>query len=97
VARAHQHGVSAIVLVPASASEKTNDLTQKLNEVTQPLGITVDQLNHVSLVDARALVDLSAGVAVVATINQSTIPELSSTWAVFEGAQKRVLGAVLTN
>jgi hypothetical protein len=97
VARAHQHGVSAIVLVPASASEKTNDLTQKLNEVTQPLGITVDQLNHVSLVDARALVDLSAGVAVVATINQSTIPELSLTWAVFEGAQKRVLGAVLTN
>jgi sulfite reductase alpha subunit-like flavoprotein len=97
VAQAQQHGVSAIVLVPASASGSTADLATSLNDVTQHLGISVNHLNHVSLVDARALVDLSAGIAVVATINQSTIPELSSTWAVFEGAHKRVLGAVLTD
>jgi hypothetical protein len=97
VARAHQHEVSAIVLVPVSASDSTADLAKSLNDVTQPLGISVNHLNHVSLVDARALVDLGAGVAVVATINQSTIPEMSLTWAVFEGAHKRVLGAVLTD
>ena len=72
-------------------------MAQQLNEVTRPLGIAVDHLNHVSLVDARALVELNAGVAVVVTINQSTIPEMGSTWAVFEGAHKRVLGAVLAN
>jgi hypothetical protein len=97
VAQAQQHGVSAIVLVPASASGSTADLATSLNDVTQPLGISVTHLNHVSLVDARALVDLGAGVAVVATINQSTIPEMSLAWAVFEGAHKRVLGAVLTD
>jgi hypothetical protein len=97
VAQAQQHGVSAIVLVPASASGSTADLATSLNDVTQHLGISVNHLNHVSLVDARALVDLSAGVVVVATINQSKIPEMSSTWAVFEGAHKRVLGAVLTD
>ena len=97
VARAQQHDVLAVVLVPASASDSTAELAQQLNEVTRPLGIAVNHLNHVSLVDARALVELNAGVAVVVTINQSTIPEMGSTWAVFEGAHKRVLGAVLAN
>ena len=99
VARAQQCEVSTVVLVSASASASgsTAELAKQLHDVTQPLGISVDHLNHVSLVDARALVDLSAGVAVVATINQSTIPEMSSAWAVFEGAHKRVLGAVLTD
>jgi hypothetical protein len=97
VAKARQHGVSAIVLVPASASSSTTDLTKTLNDVARPLGVSVDELQHVSLVNAQALVELSAGVVVVATVNQSTIPEIDLTWAVFEGAHKRVLGAVLTN
>jgi hypothetical protein len=97
VARAQQHGVSSIALVPASASNNTAELAQKLNAVTRPLGVDVDHLNHVSLVDARSLVGLSAGVAVVATINQSTISEMRLTWSVFDGAQKRVLGALLTD
>ena len=97
VAKARQHGVSAIVLVPASASSSTTDLTKTLNDVARPLGVSVDELQHVSLVNAQALVELSAGVVVVATVNQSTIPEMDLTWAVFEGAHKRVLGAVLTD
>jgi hypothetical protein len=97
VARAQQHGVSSIALIPASASNNTTELAQKLNAVTRPLGVDVDHLNHVSLVDARSLVGLSAGVAVVATINQSTISEMGLTWSVFDGAQKRVLGALLTD
>ena len=97
VAQAQQHGVSAIVLVPASASASTADLATSLNDVTQHLGISVNHLNHVSLVDARALVELDAAVAVVAAVNRSTISEMSATWSVFEGAHKRVLGAVLTD
>ena len=97
VAQAQQHGVSAIVLVPASASGSTADLATSLNDVTQHLGISVNHLNHVSLVDARALVELDAAVAVVAAVNRSTISEMSATWSVFEGAHKRVLGAVLTD
>ena len=97
VAQAQQHGVSAIVLVPASASGSTADLAISLNDVTQHLGISVNHLNHVSLVDARALVELDAAVAVVAAVNRSTISEMSATWSVFEGAHKRVLGAVLTD
>lgn len=97
ITRAQQQDLSTIVLVPASVSSNTNDLVKKLNDVTQHLGISVGHLNHVSLIDARALVELNAGVVIVATINQSTISEMGSTWAVFEGAQKRVLGAVLAN
>jgi hypothetical protein len=97
VTRAQQQDLSTIVLVPASVSSNTNDLVKKLNDVTQHLGISVGHLNHVSLIDARALVELNAGVVIVATINQSTISEMGSTWAVFEGAHKRVLGAVLAN
>ena len=97
VARAKQCEVSTIVLVPASASDSTTALTQQLDEVTRPLGIAVEHLNHVSLVDARALVELDAAVAVVAAVNRSTISEMSATWLVFEGAHKRVLGAVLTD
>jgi hypothetical protein len=97
VARAQQYEVSAIALVPASVSGSTSDLAKTLNDVTRPLGVSVDHLDHVSLISAQALVELSAGIAVVATINQSTISEMSSTWAVFIGAQKCVLGAVLEN
>jgi hypothetical protein len=97
VARAQQHGVSAIVLVPASASDSTADLATSLNDVTQPLGISVNHLNHVSLVDARALVDLGAAVAVVTTVNRSTMTDVIDTVSVIESAQKLVLGVILTD
>ena len=97
VARAQQHGVSAVVLVPASASDSTTELTQQLNEVTRPLGVAVEHLNHVSLVDARALVELGAAVAVVTTVNRSTMTDVIDTVSVIESAQKPVLGVILAN
>jgi len=97
VARAQQHGVSAVVLVPASASDSTTELTQQLNEVTRPLGVAVEHLNHVSLVDARALVELGAAVAVVTAVNRSTMTDVIDTVSVIESAQKLVLGVILAN
>lgn len=97
VARAQQLAVSTLTLIPASVTTTSSDLAQRLNQVTQPLGVSILSIPSVSSIDAKELLSIRGAVVIAANAKRSTSTEIVDTWSVLNSAKLRVLGVVLAD
>jgi hypothetical protein len=95
VARAHALSLTSIAIVPVDQQTLTKNLTDQINAVASPLGVSVVSLPDISTLSASDLISSTSGMIALATCGKSLTEDIVATWSTMENAQKPFLGVVL--
>jgi hypothetical protein len=95
VARAHALSLTSIAIVPVDQQTLTKNLTDQINAVASPLGVSVVSLPDISTLSASDLISSTSGMIALATCGKSLTEDIVATWSTLENAQKPFLGVVL--
>ena len=95
VARAHAMSLASIAIVPVDQQTLTKNLTDQINAVASPLGVSVVSLPDISTLSASDLISSTSGMIALATCGKSLTEDIVATWSTLENAQKPFLGVVL--
>jgi hypothetical protein len=95
VARAHAMSLTSIAIVPVDQQTLTKNLTDQINAVASPLGVSVVSLPDISTLSASDLISSTSGMIALATCGKSLTEDIVATWSTLENAQKPFLGVVL--
>ena len=95
VAKANQQSISAVVILPASEKFSVEVLGSSLSAVTHPLGLTVEALPEINLMNASQLLSSPRAAVVVAESGTTRFEEIEHTCAILRAANTLVLGILL--
>ena len=95
VAKANQQSISAVAILPASENFSVEILGSSLSAVTHPLGLTVQALPEINLINASQLLSSPRAAVVVAESGTTRFEEIEHTCAILRAADTVVLGILL--
>ena len=95
VAKANQQSISAVSVLPANEKFSVEVLGSNLSAITQQLGLTVEALPEIDLVNASQLLSSPRAAVVVAQSGKTRFEEIERTCAILRAANTLVLGILL--
>lgn len=95
VAKAGHHSVSAVSVLPANEKFSVGVLGSNLSAITQQLGLTVESLPEINLINASRLLSSPRAAVVVAESGKTRFDEIERTCAILQAANTLVLGILL--
>jgi hypothetical protein len=95
VAKANQQSIAAVAILPASEKFSVEVLGSSLSAVTHPLGLTVEALPEINLMNASQLLSSPRAAVVVAESGTTRFEEIEHTCAILRAANTLVLGILL--
>ena len=95
VAKANQQSISAVAILPANEKLSVEILGSSLSAVTHPLGLTVQALPEINLINASQLLSSPRAAVVVAESGTTRFEEIEHTCAILRAANTVVLGILL--
>ena len=95
VAKANQQSIAAVAVLPANEKFSVEVLGSNLSAVTHPLGLTVEALPEIDLMNASQLLSSPRAAVVVAESGKTRFEEIEHTCAILRAANTVVLGILL--
>ena len=95
VAKANQQSITAVSILPANEKLSVEILGSSLSAVTHPLGLTVQALPEINLINASQLLSSPRAAVVVAESGTTRFEEIEHTCAILRAANTVVLGILL--
>ena len=95
VAKASRQSISAVSVLPANEKFSVEMLGNNLSVITQQLGLTVEALPEINLVNASRLLSSPRAAVVVAESGKTRFEEIERTCAILRAANTLVLGILL--
>ena len=95
VAKAGHQSISAVSVLPANEKFSVEVLGSNLSAITQQLGLTVEALPEINLVNASRLLSSPRAAVVVAESGKTRFEEIERTCAILRAANTLVLGILL--
>ena len=95
VAKASHQSISAVSVLPANEKFSVEVLGSNLSAITQQLGLTVEALPEINLVNASRLLSSPRAAVVVAESGKTRFEEIERTCAILRAANTLVLGILL--
>ena len=95
VAKANQQSITAVSILPANEKLSVEILGSSLSAVTHPLGLTVQALPEINLINASQLLSSPRAAVVVAESGTTRFEEIEHTCAILRAANTLVLGILL--
>ena len=95
VAKAGHQSISAVSVLPANEKFSVELLGSNLSAITQQLGLTVEALPEINLVNASRLLSSPRAAVVVAESGKTRFEEIERTCAILRAANTLVLGILL--
>ena len=95
VAKANQQSITAVSILPANEKLSVEILGNSLSAVTHPLGLTVQALPEINLINASQLLSSPRAAVVVAESGTTRFEEIEHTCAILRAANTLVLGILL--
>ena len=95
VAKANQQSIAAVAIFPANEKFSVEILGSSLSAVTHPLGLTVQALPEINLINASQLLSSPRAAVVVAESGTTRFEEIEHTCAILRAANTLVLGILL--
>ena len=95
VAKANQQSITAVSILPANEKLSVEILGSSLSAVTHPLGLTVQALPEINLINASQLLSSLRAAVVVAESGTTRFEEIEHTCAILRAANTVVLGILL--
>ena len=95
VAKANQQSITAVSILPANEKLSVEILGSSLSAVTHPLGLTVQALPEINLINASQLLSSPRAAVVVAESGKTRFEEIEHTCAILRAANTLVLGILL--
>ena len=95
VAKANQQSIAAVAILPANEKFSVEILGSSLSAVTHPLGLTVQALPEINLINASQLLSSPRAAVVVAESGTTRFEEIEHTCAILRAANTLVLGILL--
>ena len=95
VAKANQQSITAVSILPANEKLSVEILGSSLSAVTHPLGLTVEALPEINLMNASQLLSSPRAAVVVAESGTTRFEEIEHTCAILRAANTLVLGILL--
>ena len=95
VAKAGHQSISAVSVLPANEKFSVEVLGSNLSAITQQLGLTVEALPEINLVNASRLLSSPRAAVVVAESGKTRFEEIERTCAILRVANTLVLGILL--
>ena len=95
VAKANQQSITAVSILPANEKLSVEILGSSLSAVTHPLGLTVQALPEINLINASQLLSSPRAAVVVAESGTTRFEEVEHTCAILRAANTLVLGILL--
>ena len=95
VAKANQQSITAVSILPANEKLSVEILGSSLSAVTHPLGLTVQALPEINLINASQLLSSLRAAVVVAESGTTRFEEIEHTCAILRAANTLVLGILL--
>ena len=95
VAKANQQSIAAVAVLPANEKLSVEVLGNSLSAVTHPLGLTVEAMPEINLMNASQLLSSPRAAVVVAESGTTRFEEIEHTCAILRAANTLVLGILL--
>lgn len=95
VAKAGHQSISAVSVLPANEKFSVEEIGSNLSAITQQLGLTVEALPEINLVNASRLLSSPRAAVVVAESGKTRFEEIERTCAILRAANTLVLGILL--
>jgi len=95
VAKANQQSIASVAVLPANEKFSVEVLGSNLSAVTHPLGLTVEALPEIDLMNASQLLSSPRAAVVVAESGKTRFEEIEHTCAILRAANTVVLGILL--
>jgi hypothetical protein len=95
VAKANQQSISAVSVFPANDKFSVEVLGNNLSAITHQLGLTVEALPEIDLVNASQLLSSPRAAVVVAESGKTRFEEIERTCAILRATNTLVLGILL--
>jgi hypothetical protein len=95
VAKAGHQSISEVSVLPANEKFSVEVLGNNLSAITQQLGLTVEALPEINLVNASRLLSSPRAAVVVAESGKTRFEEIERTCAILRAANTLVLGILL--